>query len=241
MPILGSLVQTPRWHIYSGSSLCFTRVLWSMDDCLLAAALSRTPPTCPVDFCDDLTRVGPSTVAAAGHGLFAVRAIGSRMPLYAFTGVKLSEAEADDYPNAYQLMLQGRTLSPPGENVVIDASGTECSPPKFANTRGEYILSDGNNCQFEQFGNHIFFITSRRVQAGEELFTPYGEKTPHWPMTFPGCSKTNKLDFIRCPPCLAVSLTHKASMAHTTCRHAATCPSRRRGSPKTTSTTPCSF
>lgn len=168
-----------------------------MDDFLFASALSRTPDTCPTDFCDDLTRVGISSIAGAGHGLFAVSDLESRFPLYAFTGVPVSDEEADRYPNAYQLTLDGHKRTPPGETLVLDASGSLCSPAKYPNSRGVYILSGGNNCQFEQHNDVIYLVTDKRIKAGEELFTAYGEQKPMWPMTFLGCAKSSKLDFMQ--------------------------------------------
>lgn len=158
--------------------------------CFLAAQ-TRTPKYCGHTFRDQYTRVGPSHEPDAGLGLYAVRDIEADFPLYEYTGQKVSQREADRFPNAYH-------FSTDVPHIVIDGSHIDnCSPARFVNTKGEY-LEPPNNCGFQLHSGKIFLVTFAAVKAGDELFAPYGtEKMAKWPEAFCGCAVTQKEDFVR--------------------------------------------
>lgn len=148
----------------------------------------RTPVSCGPGFSDGITRVGASSVRGAGYGLFSVVALASQIPLYEYTGTLVTTEQADRYPNAY--MFSSELFG------VLDASQDICSPAKFVNTKGR-LLALENNCEFVTHEGHIFLSTSRAITQGEELFAPYGQQTPKWPMTFLGCARAEKIEFVR--------------------------------------------
>ncbi len=160
---------------------------------LFQAAKTRSPTKCPTDFQDTFTRVAPSSISDAGRGLFAVSDLLPNFPLYVYSGLVLSEEEADRYPNAYQV----GSPSLPGETAeVVDASTELCSPAKYINSKGRILLRNGNNCQLRDHEGHVYLVTDKAIKAGEELFAAYGALEPKWPMTFLGCSAQNKSAFL---------------------------------------------
>src|SRR5262249_25074898 len=105
-------------------------------------------------------RVGPSRVA--GQGLFAEQDIKQGTKIIRYIGEKITQEESDRRlaaGNVYIFGLNGR--------YAIDGS-TRKNIARYINHACE------PNCQTEQFGNTIWLVAIKDIDAGEELTYNYG-------------------------------------------------------------------
>jgi uncharacterized protein len=105
-------------------------------------------------------RVGPSRIA--GQGLFAEQAIKQGTKIIRYIGQKITQEESDRRlaaGNAYIIGLD--------EHYAIDGE-TPKNTARFINH------SCAPNCHTEQFGQTIWVVAIRDIEAGEELTFNYG-------------------------------------------------------------------
>lgn len=152
-------------------------------------AEARVFPKCDENFADDLTRVGPSNILDAGLGLHAVSHLPRGSVLYAYTGDFVSEEEAEMWPNAHHLHLEGSGKCIDGSRVGSHGE----TPMKYINSAD----LDSANCRFDERQDRVFVVVSqiRDIQPNEELLINYDVMV--WPDNFHGCAIQRPADFIR--------------------------------------------
>lgn len=104
-------------------------------------------------------RVGPSRIA--GHGLFAEQDIRQGAKIIRYIGQKITQEESARRVAAGNVYIFG----------LDECSAIDGSTPK--NTARYINHSCDPNCQTEQFGNTIWIVALRDIQAGEELTYNY--------------------------------------------------------------------
>ena len=104
--------------------------------------------------------VGPSRIA--GQGLFAGQDIKQGTKIIRYIGQNITQAESDRRLAAGNVYIIGLD-----ERYAIDGS-TPKNTARFINHSCDL------NCHTEQFGNTIWIMAIRDIQAGEELTYNYG-------------------------------------------------------------------
>ena len=104
-------------------------------------------------------RVGPSRIA--GQGLFAEQAIRQGTKIIRYIGEKITQAETDRRLAVGNVYIFGLN-----ERYAIDGS-----TPK--NTARYINPSCDPNCHTEQFGDTIWIVAMKDIEAGEELTYNY--------------------------------------------------------------------
>jgi len=105
-------------------------------------------------------RVGPSRIA--GQGLFAGQEIKQGTKILRYIGQKITQAESDRRLAAGNVYIIGLN-----ERYALDGS-TRKNTARYINHACD------PNCQTEQFGQTIWVVAIRDIQAGEELTYNYG-------------------------------------------------------------------
>jgi SET domain-containing protein len=105
-------------------------------------------------------RVGTSRIA--GQGLFAGQDITKGTKIIRYIGEKITQEESDRRLAAGNVYIFGLN-----ERYAIDGN-TRKNTARFINHACE------PNCQTEQFGNTIWIVSIKDIQAGEELTYNYG-------------------------------------------------------------------
>ncbi len=105
-------------------------------------------------------RVGPSRIA--GQGLFAGQDIQQGTKIIRYIGQKITQAESDRRLVAGNVYIIGLD-----ERYAIDGSTRK-------NTARSINHACDPNCHTEQFGQTIWIVAIRDIQAGEELTSNYG-------------------------------------------------------------------
>ena len=104
-------------------------------------------------------RVGISRIA--GHGLFAAQAIKQGTKIIRYIGGKITTEESDRRLAAGNVYIFG----------LNERSALDGDTPK--NTARYINHSCDPNCHTEQYGNTIWIVALRDIQAGEELTYNY--------------------------------------------------------------------
>jgi SET domain-containing protein len=104
-------------------------------------------------------RVGTSRIA--GHGLFAAQAIKQGTKIMRYIGEKITTEESDRRLAAGNVYIFG----------LNERSALDGDTPK--NTARYINHSCDPNCYTEQYGNTIWIVALRDIQAGEELTYNY--------------------------------------------------------------------
>ena len=104
-------------------------------------------------------RVGISRIA--GHGLFAAQAIKQGTKIMRYIGEKITTEESDRRLAAGNVYIFG----------LNERSALDGDTPK--NTARHINHSCDPNCHTEQYGNTIWIVALRDIQAGEELTYNY--------------------------------------------------------------------
>ena len=104
-------------------------------------------------------RVGISRIA--GHGLFAAQAIKQGAKIMRYIGEKITTEESDRRLAAGNVYIFG----------LNERSALDGDTPK--NTARYINHSCDPNCHTEQYGNTIWIVALRDIQAGEELTYNY--------------------------------------------------------------------
>ena len=104
-------------------------------------------------------RVGISRIA--GHGLFAAQAIKQGTKIMRYIGEKITTEESDRRLAAGNVYIFG----------LNERSALDGDTPK--NTARYINHSCDPNCHTEQYGNTIWIVALRDIQAGEELTYNY--------------------------------------------------------------------
>jgi SET domain-containing protein len=106
-------------------------------------------------------RVRVDTSRIAGQGLFAAQDIGKGTKIMRYIGEKITHKESDRRLAAGNVYIFGLN-----ERYALDGN-----TPK--NTARYINHSCDPNCQTEQFGNSIWIVSIKDIQAGEELSYNY--------------------------------------------------------------------
>ncbi len=126
--------------------------------------------------------VGPSPIA--GKGLFAAQDIKKGAKIIQYIGKKITQEESDRCLAAGNVYIFGLN-----ERYSIDGD-----TPK--NTARYINHSCDPNCQTEQFGNTIWIVSSKDIQAGEELTYNYGYEVDDPPADPCHCGAHNCCGYI---------------------------------------------
>jgi hypothetical protein len=124
-----------------------------------------------------LLDVRPSKIQGAGMGLFAKRPLskGYTLPV-PYRGRRLTAKQASRVRDGCYLFL----LNGNGKYAAIDAKKTtEDNPLRYANGARTPQQQRRINLKSAQRGKDMFFVTTRRVAAAEELLLDYGPA--YWP------------------------------------------------------------
>jgi uncharacterized protein len=130
-------------------------------------------------------RVGPSCIA--GQGLFAGQDIKQGTKIIRYIGEKIPHAESDRRLAAGNVYIFGLD-----ERYSIDGD-----TPK--NTARYINHSCEPTCHTEQFGNTIWIVAIRDIEAGEELTYNYGYEVDDEPAEPCHCDAKNCCGYILGP------------------------------------------
>jgi uncharacterized protein len=130
-------------------------------------------------------RVGNSRIA--GKGLFAAQDIKKGTRILQYIGKKITQEESDRRLAAGNVYIFGLN-----ERYAIDGD-----TPK--NTARYINHSCDPNCQTEQFGNTIWIVSIKDIQAGEELTYNYGYEVDDKPADPCHCGAQNCCGYILGP------------------------------------------
>ena len=130
-------------------------------------------------------RVGPSRIA--GQGLFAEQDIKQGTKIIRYIGQKITQAESDRRLVAGNVYIIGLD-----ERYALDGS-TRKNTARYINHACD------PNCQTEQFGQTIWIVAIRDIQAGEELTYNYGYKLNDEPPEPCHCGAQNCCGYILGP------------------------------------------
>ncbi|MCX6140104.1 MAG: SET domain-containing protein [Candidatus Kapabacteria bacterium] len=127
-------------------------------------------------FCGQHTRehlfvtVKKSLIPKAGLGLFAEKAFSVDERIVEYSGEKLTTAQYDRRYDKDSMGSYGISLS---ENFVIDARQTTSGVARYA---CDYHGSGKKpNAEYVNFGSRIWIVATRRIKAGDEILTDYGD------------------------------------------------------------------
>jgi SET domain-containing protein len=126
--------------------------------------------------------VGPSRIA--GQGLFAGQDIQQGTKIIRYIGEKITQEESDRRLAAGNVYIFGLD-----ERYSIDGS-TPKNTARFINH------SCDPNCHTEQFGNTIWIMAIKDIQAGEELTYNYGYGIDEEPLEPCHCGAQNCYGYI---------------------------------------------
>ena len=129
-------------------------------------------------------RVWVGTSRIAGKGLFAGQDIKKGTKIIRYTGEKITRQESDRRLAAGNVYIFGLN-----ERYSIDGD-TPQNTARFINH------SCDPNCQTEQFGNTIWIIAIKDIQAGEELAYNYGYEVDDKPAEPCHCGAPNCCGYI---------------------------------------------
>ena len=134
-----------------------------------------------------MTRVhiGPSRIHA--EGLFTTIDITKGTKIIRYIGKKITQEESDRRLAAGNVYIFGLN-----ERYSLDGD-----TPK--NTARYINHSCDPNCQTEQFGNTIWIVSSKDIQAGEELTYNYGYEVDDTPADPCHCGADNCCGYILGP------------------------------------------
>jgi SET domain-containing protein len=130
-------------------------------------------------------RVGTSCIA--GQGLFAAQDIRRGTKIIRYIGQKITHEESDRRLAAGNVYIFGLD-----ERYALD--GSTCK-----NTARYINHSCDPNCQTEQFGNTIWIVALRDIQAGEELTYNYEYEIDDEPAEPCHCGATHCCGYILAP------------------------------------------
>jgi SET domain-containing protein len=133
----------------------FSTALSSNNGTGRTSASTRRPPLVKIR-----VRVGPSRIA--GQGLFAEQDIKQGTKIIRYIGSKITHEESERRLAAGNVYIFGLN-----ERYAIDGE-TPKNTARFINHSCE------PNCHTEQFGNTIWIVAIRDIEAGEELTYNYG-------------------------------------------------------------------
>ena len=164
-----------------GGAPIFGAALSSADSTGSTSASTRRHPLVKIR-----VRVGPSCIA--GQGLFAAQEIRQGSKIIQYIGEKITHEESDRRLAAGNVFIFGLD-----ERSAIDGS----TPKNIA----RYINhSCAPNCHTEQFGNTIWIVAIRDIQAGEELTYNYGYEVNDEPAEPCHCGTPHCCGYILAPP-----------------------------------------
>jgi hypothetical protein len=107
--------------------------------------------------------VRPSLIEDAGNGLFTTRAITKGDGICRYIGTHKNLFEVLRTTNKHYLFMLGY-------NSYIDAHPHEKVLGRFVNHHFDHGC---RNVDFEERDNEIWYVATRDIQAGEELYTDY--------------------------------------------------------------------
>lgn len=114
--------------------------------------------------------VKPSKVKGAGYGLFAEKDFKKGQKIVEYTGEILTQDEYDERYLKDDMGSYGISLT---EELVVDAARTDSGVARYA---CDFHGSGGmNNADYEDNGDTIWIVAVRKIKAGEEIYTDYGE------------------------------------------------------------------
>ena len=132
-------------------------------------------------------RVGKSHIS--GQGLFAGQDIKQRTKIIQYIGTKIPREESDRRLAAGNVYIFGLN-----ERYSIDGN-------TLKNTARYINHSCDPNCQTEQFGNTIWIVALKDIQAGEELTYNYGYDDEDYEDSPCNCGANNCCGYILAPQC----------------------------------------
>ena len=139
---------------------------------VIAKALLRVGgflPGLKMDYTTDLAdgrswlTVRPSLIEGAGNGLFTTREITRGEGICRYIGTHKSLFQVLRTTNKHYLFMLDY-------NSYIDAHPHEKVLGRFVNHHFDHCY---RNVDFEERHNEIWFVATRNIQAGEELYTDY--------------------------------------------------------------------
>jgi uncharacterized protein len=132
-------------------------------------------------------RVRVGTSGIAGQGLFAEQAIRQGTKIIRYIGQKITQAESDQRLAAGNVYIIGLN-----ERYAIDGS-TRKNTARYINHACD------PNCHTEQFGNTIWIVAIRDIEAGEELTYNYEYEIDDEPAEPCHCGAKNCCGYILGP------------------------------------------
>lgn len=127
-------------------------------------------------FCGQHTRehlgitIQKSNIPKAGLGMFAIRTFVADERIVEYSGEKLTTDQYDRRYNKDSMGSYGIQLS---EKYVIDARKTTSGVARYA---CDYHGSGKKpNAEYINFGGRIWIVATKRIKAGEEILTDYGD------------------------------------------------------------------
>ena len=114
--------------------------------------------------------VKKSHIKGAGYGLFAEKDFKKGQKIVEYTGELLTQDEYDERYVEDDMGSYGISLT---DDLVIDAARTDSGVARYA---CDYHGSGGkNNADYESDDDTIWIVATRKIKAGEEIYTDYGD------------------------------------------------------------------
>jgi hypothetical protein len=120
-----------------------------------------------------MLQVKTSTIPNAGKGLFATVDIPKRTKLGEYKGKRLSEQQFQRTADtSYVWKVSAR-----GKNVYVDARRKVVNNPlRYVNGAISKRQKKKVNVEMYQYGQKVFYRTTKKVPAGTELIIDYGDE-----------------------------------------------------------------